>query len=146
MNHIETMKQALDALECAYSDDMPYLEKTLASIEALRAAIAQGDEAAYFRKDGSNFLTPKIAQGESEPVGYFIQGGTQWYQAANEYKDDADVQPLYTALPVADYVPLSDGQIYTAYIEASNQTLRPQDERIAIAFACAIERAVRGAS
>ena len=51
---------------------------------------------------------------------------------------------LYISPQVADYVPLSDGQIYTAYIEASNQTLRPQDERIAIAFARAIERAVRG--
>ncbi|MCF8156700.1 MAG: hypothetical protein K9K35_11895 [Rhodoferax sp.] len=29
-------------------------------------------------------------------------------------------------------------EIYTAYIEAANQTLRPQDERIALAFARAI--------
>ena len=37
--------------------------------------------------------------------------------------------------------PLTNGQIYTAYIEAANQTLRPQDERIAFAFARAIEAA-----
>ena len=33
---------------------------------------------------------------------------------------------------------LTNGEIYTAYIEAANQTLRPQDERIALAFARAI--------
>lgn len=37
--------------------------------------------------------------------------------------------------------PLSNQEIYTCYIEAANQTLRPQDERIAIGFARAIERA-----
>ena len=37
--------------------------------------------------------------------------------------------------------PLTDGEIYTAYITAANQTLRPQDERIAFAFARAIEAA-----
>ncbi len=37
---------------------------------------------------------------------------------------------------------LTNGEIYTSYIEAANQTLRPQDERIALAFARAIEAAV----
>lgn len=37
---------------------------------------------------------------------------------------------------------LTNGEIYTAYIEAANQTLRPQDERIALAFARAVEKAV----
>jgi hypothetical protein len=37
---------------------------------------------------------------------------------------------------------LSNQEIYTAYIEAANQTLRPQDERIALAFARAIEAAL----
>ena len=37
---------------------------------------------------------------------------------------------------------LSNGEIYTAYITAANQTLRPQDERIALAFAREIETAV----
>jgi len=37
--------------------------------------------------------------------------------------------------------PLTNGEIYTAYVEAANQTLRPQDERIAFAFARAIEAA-----
>jgi hypothetical protein len=37
--------------------------------------------------------------------------------------------------------PLTDGEIYTAYVTATNQTLRPQDERLAFAFARAIEAA-----
>tara|TARA_R110000822_G_scaffold144177_2_gene282826 strand:+ start:133 stop:405 length:273 start_codon:yes stop_codon:yes gene_type:complete len=37
--------------------------------------------------------------------------------------------------------PLTNGEIYTAYITATNQTLRPQDERLALAFARAIEAA-----
>jgi hypothetical protein len=37
--------------------------------------------------------------------------------------------------------PLTNGEIYTAYITATNQTLRPQDERLAFAFARAIEAA-----
>jgi hypothetical protein len=36
-------------------------------------------------------------------------------------------------------VPATDGEIYTAYITATNQTLRPQDERLALKFARAIE-------
>ena len=37
--------------------------------------------------------------------------------------------------------PLTNGEIYTAYITATNQTLRAQDERLALAFARAIEAA-----
>lgn len=37
--------------------------------------------------------------------------------------------------------PLTNGELYTAYITATNQTLRPQDERLALAFARAIEAA-----
>ena len=33
---------------------------------------------------------------------------------------------------------LTNDEIYTAYIEAANQSLRPQDERIALGFARAI--------
>ena len=37
--------------------------------------------------------------------------------------------------------PLTNGEIYTAYITATNQTLRATDERLAFAFARAIEAA-----
>lgn len=56
--------------------------------------------------------------------------------AIDEYK------PLY-AHPVPPVqqvaVPATDSEIYTAYIAATNQTLRPQDERLALKFARAIE-------
>jgi hypothetical protein len=48
---------------------------------------------------------------------------------------------LRKALEQPEQEPLTGGEIYTAYITAANQTLRPQDERIAFAFARAIEAA-----
>jgi hypothetical protein len=53
------------------------------------------------------------------------------------------VEPLYTRPPRREWQELSNGEIYTAYITATNQTLRPQDERLALAFARAIEAALR---
>lgn len=47
--------------------------------------------------------------------------------------------PLYAFPPHRK--PLTNGEIYTAYITATNQTLRAQDERLALAFARAVERA-----
>ena len=49
--------------------------------------------------------------------------------------------PLWPEPPRPQRTPLSNGEIYTAYIEATNQTLRAQDERLALAFARAIEAA-----
>jgi len=51
------------------------------------------------------------------------------------------ITALRTALAQPEQEPLTGGEIYTAYITAANQTLRPQDERIAFAFARAIEAA-----
>lgn len=45
----------------------------------------------------------------------------------------------YTRLPQRK--PLTNGEIYTAYITATNQTLRAQDEKLALEFARAIEQA-----
>jgi hypothetical protein len=42
---------------------------------------------------------------------------------------------------LAQRKPLTNGEIYTAYITATNQTLRATDERLAFAFARAIEAA-----
>jgi hypothetical protein len=54
---------------------------------------------------------------------------------------DRALTALRTALEQPEQEPLTGGEIYTAYITAANQTLRPQDERIAFAFARAIEAA-----
>jgi hypothetical protein len=51
------------------------------------------------------------------------------------------ITALREALAQPEQKPLTGGEIYTAYITAANQTLRPQDERIAFAFARAIEAA-----
>jgi hypothetical protein len=75
----------------------------------------------YVSNDGMN--TPKL----------FLKGNPRY----------ALVCPLYATPPAAQrpWQGLTDGEIYTAYITAANQTLRPQDERIAFAFARAIEAA-----
>ena len=49
--------------------------------------------------------------------------------------------PLWPEPPRKQRKPLTNGEIYTAYITATNQTLRAQDERLALAFARAIEKA-----
>ena len=49
---------------------------------------------------------------------------------------------MFDAQPVPPQrKPLTNGEIYTAYITATNQTLRATDERLAFAFARAIEAA-----
>jgi hypothetical protein len=53
--------------------------------------------------------------------------------------DDAMVQNWNITPPQRK--PLTNGEIYTAYITATNQTLRATDERLAFAFARAIEAA-----
>ena len=55
------------------------------------------------------------------------------------YKDIPFGTLLYTTPPQRK--PLTNGEIYTAYITATNQTLRATDERLAFAFARAIEAA-----
>ena len=87
-----------------------------------------------------------LAQPEQEPVATLWQHGetgrtritmpdditdcdARWFKAAD----------LYTTPPHRK--PLTSGEIYTAYITATNQTLRAQDERLAFAFARAIETA-----
>jgi len=64
--------------------------------------------------------------------------------AFNLYKDGVyqdDLCDVHYWQDQAQRKPLTNGEIYTAYVEAANQTLRPQDERIAFAFARAIEAA-----
>ena len=61
----------------------------------------------------------------------------------------AQPEPEYLAfMDTPQRKPLTNGEIYTAYITATDQTLRPQDERLAFAFARAIEAAhgIKGGS
>lgn len=52
-----------------------------------------------------------------------------------------DDEMSFRTTPPAQRKPLTNGEIYTAYITATNQTLRATDERLAFAFARAIEAA-----
>jgi hypothetical protein len=95
--------------------------------------------------------TPPAAQPEQEPVAWpcliaeadFSQNTVTLAMQCEDYKVSAGQHWLYTTPPAqpAQRKPLTNGEIYTAYVEAANQTLRPQDERIAFAFARAIEAA-----
>jgi len=71
---------------------------------------------------------------EQEPdywLGYGLQAHTE--------KPFDGATPVYTSPPQRK--PLTNGEIYTAYITATNQMLRATDERLAFAFARAIEAA-----
>ena len=70
------------------------------------------------------------------------------FAAIDKLKEvEAELHRLKNALEMANRAlaakrkPLTNGEIYTAYITATNQTLRAQDERLAFAFAREIEAA-----
>ena len=81
-----------------------------------------------------------LAQPEQEPVAWLSTDSIgERHLCFDKPLDNDPVQPLYTAPP--QHKPLTNGEIYTAYITATNQTLRATDERLAFAFARAIEAA-----
>jgi hypothetical protein len=60
---------------------------------------------------------------------------------SNYRLDPPGLDPLYTTPPAEQRNRLTSREIHTAYVAATNQTLRPQDERIVFAFTRAIEDA-----
>ena len=152
------LQQALDALECAYSDDMPYLEKTLASIEALRAAIAQPESEPVrweYRWTNPGDRTDQPESMFDWKAVYPMEDRVIDLEA-DRYKGKPcyEVRALYAAPQVADYVPLTDGDIQRIVVAACNEQYGVEgnikytdaDAKFyGIAFR-AIERAVRGAS
>ena len=76
---------------------------------------------------------------EQEPVAWQWLGSAHFRKKLPKNADVTAWNPLYTAPPQRK--PLTNGEIYTAYITATNQTLRATDERLAFAFARAIEAA-----
>jgi hypothetical protein len=93
-------------------------------------------------------LREALAQPEREPVAWAVydikHGGSKTLHWPEQHSPNGDPSqfkavPLYSVPPQRK--PLTNGEIHTAYITATNQTLRPQDERLAFAFARAIEQA-----
>ena len=83
----------------------------------------------------------QYAQPEQEPVAWIDEFGNVFPLGAQRGPKHLNepMKPLYTTPPQRK--PLTNGEIYTAYITATNQTLRATDERLAFAFARAIEAA-----
>ena len=80
---------------------------------------------------------------EPEPAAWIVEfenGECELHWSDTKESLGETQTPLYTHPPAARE-PLTNGEIYTAYITATNQTLRPQDERLALAFTRAIEAA-----
>ena len=81
----------------------------------------------------------KLAQPAQEPVAWQWLGSAHFRKKLPKNADITAWNPLYPTPPQRK--PLTNGEIYTAYITATNQTLRATDERLAFAFARAIEAA-----
>ena len=101
--------------------------------------------ATIYKTAGEGRVPLCLAQPEQEPVawvaeavcdGQYIDGRPRkiWWECKKGVGT-----AFYTAPP--QHKPLTNGEIYTAYITATNQTLRATDERLAFAFARAIEAA-----
>ena len=86
-----------------------------------------------------------LAQTEQEPPKYSFKA--HWEKDGRIGVVGAVVRPDGGVHLLQDFIdppqrkPLTNGEIYTAYITATNQTLRAQDERLAFTFARAIEAA-----
>jgi len=154
----QAAQQALEALE-----DERYVTKythIVEAITALKAELAQPEqEPTQWRdmvvvslvREGINkhkareladhFATPLAAQWEHTSASFDEWWDSDVMPSANPFTEGSAAFWGWAGWQAAQRKPLTDGEIYTAYITAANQTLRPQDERIAFAFARAIEAA-----
>lgn len=126
MTYRELMQQALEALE------------DMLGWESLAPQSVQASS-----KQSLQRLREALAHPDPEPVAWMVYtiDGKSAFVTDNPtgFGPEHKALPLYTTPPQRE--PLTNGEIYTAYITATNQTLRAQDERLAFAFARAIERA-----
>ena len=84
-------------------------------------------------KEWIEYLKRKSDFGQHMKIPSEMSAGTCW-ELAIELEQFINTHPPQRK-------PLTNGEIYTAYITATNQTLRATDERLAFAFARAIEAA-----
>jgi hypothetical protein len=110
----EALRMALEALEYHTAQTRP-ISKTQQAITAIEEALAQP---------------------EQEPVGEV--SGHDW-STGLLYKDLEPGTPLYTAPPKREWVGLTEKDAELVYEDVSGQSLRPQDYRLVLQFAVAIE-------
>ena len=123
------------------------MSKQIEALTLALEALEQWNTPLYKRGTAITAIKEALAQPEQEPVAWYTEDHLTDRSATTYSKDMAyrweckgwPVTPLYTIPPQRK--PLTNGEIYTAYITATDQTLRPQDERLAFAFARAIEAA-----
>jgi hypothetical protein len=88
----EAIKLALDALECALSDDKPYIDKSKEAIKALEEALAQE---------------------QCEPVAWCRYEDGVWVYYETKAWDD--LQPLYTTPQQRTWVGLTEPEVDECY-------------------------------
>ena len=131
----ELMRQALEALEL-----LARYENPSTKIQVRKPKDGGPIVTMYPHKVATDAAAPlreRLAQPEQEPVAHTLNCvcGAVW-----DVSPDGVEEMVHAPNP-PQREPLSNGEIYTAYITATNQTLRAQDERLAFAFARAIEAA-----
>ena len=121
---------------------MQILDSTEAVKQERPAPCARHCEANAFQIVIKN-LKAQLAQPEQEPVAHCkvrpLRGDESFPKVEIDWVNQPIPGPLFTTPPQRK--PLTNGEIYTAYITATNQMLRAQDERLAFTFARAIEAA-----
>jgi hypothetical protein len=150
LQQLKAMKLALSTLREVQSETFRLLrngqrlyaeEKVWNTIIEIKQALADHAMSEVQRLGQEIEQEPKIgcvnhdcdqckAQPDQEPV------IGKW--SLREVYFDEDGEPISHRSP-PQRKPLTNGEIYTAYITATNQTLRATDERLAFAFARAIE-------
>ena len=118
-------------------EEMQRMAKRIEELEAL--AQSESINMENFVGSGKPVVLAQPEQSTDDPVAWMYDGGNKAKMYAEALDDSTGWTPLYASPPQRQ--PLTDGEIYTAYITATDQTLRPQDERLAFAFARAIEAA-----
>jgi len=103
------------------------------AVEVILAQPEQEPVAIKRMKEWIEYLKRKSDFGQHMKIPSEMSAGTCW-ELANELEQFINTTPPQRK-------PLTNGEIYTAYITATNQTLRATDERLAFAFARAIEAA-----
>ena len=133
MTDRELMQQALEALEAWNYLENPKPDANV--IAALRAAIEQAQEPVAWADE---IIDDLHAQYNTDGIKE-IDSGDALIRLDEAIAAVEEAEKRHAAPPQRK--PLTNGEIYTAYITATNQTLRATDERLAFAFARAIEAA-----